>query len=212
VPGRGGAGPRGALPRRREFLPPVRVAERADETDDGRLQPNRGTTGRVREGSRAAGRSGSRDQAARLRAAGGRTRGGGHSRRDHPELRSGRLPKRARRRTEGPVCGLRRGPGKVARSDPVVAGHPGSPQDSEPLVTARDLPLRIAGEEIATGAWIDVRSPWSGELFARVAKAGPPEVERAIAAAAEGFGETRALPAYRRAEILRRLSHELEVR
>jgi acyl-CoA reductase-like NAD-dependent aldehyde dehydrogenase len=79
-------------------------------------------------------------------------------------------------------------------------------------VTARDLPLRIAGEEIATGAWIDVRSPWSGELFARVAKAGPPEVERAIAAAAEGFGETRALPAYRRAEILRRLSHELEVR
>lgn len=79
-------------------------------------------------------------------------------------------------------------------------------------MTARDLPLRIAGEEIATGAWIDVRSPWSGELFARVAKAGPPEVERAIAAAAEGFGETRVLPAYRRAEILRRLSHELEVR
>jgi acyl-CoA reductase-like NAD-dependent aldehyde dehydrogenase len=79
-------------------------------------------------------------------------------------------------------------------------------------VTARDLPLRIAGDEITTGAWIDVRSPWSGELFARVGKAGPPEVERAIAAAAEGFGETRALPAYRRAEILRRLSRELEVR
>lgn len=79
-------------------------------------------------------------------------------------------------------------------------------------MTARDLPLRIAGDEITTGAWIDVRSPWSGELFARVGKAGPPEVERAIAAAAEGFGETRALPAYRRAEILRRLSRELEVR
>ena len=79
-------------------------------------------------------------------------------------------------------------------------------------MTARDLPLRIAGEEVTTGAWIEVRSPWSGEVIARVAKAGPPEVERAIAAAAEGFEETRSLPAWRRAEILRKLSHELEVR
>ena len=39
-----------------------------------------------------------------------------------------------------------------------------------------DLPLRIAGGETATGAWIEVRSPQSGELLARVAKAGPAEV------------------------------------
>ena len=77
---------------------------------------------------------------------------------------------------------------------------------------ARDLPLRIAGEEVTTGAWIEVRSPWSGELVARVSKAGPAEIDRAIAAAVDGFQETRALPAWRRAEILRKLSHELEVR
>jgi glyceraldehyde-3-phosphate dehydrogenase (NADP+) len=79
-------------------------------------------------------------------------------------------------------------------------------------VSPRDLPLRIGGEEVTTGQWIDVRSPWSGELLARAAKAGPPEIERAIAAAADGFEETRALPAYRRAEILRRLRDELEAR
>ncbi|HEV8608700.1 MAG TPA: aldehyde dehydrogenase family protein [Thermoanaerobaculia bacterium] len=79
-------------------------------------------------------------------------------------------------------------------------------------MSPRDLPLRIGGEEVTTGQWIDVRSPWSGELLARAAKAGPPEIERAIAAAADGFEETRALPAYRRAEILRRLRDELEAR
>jgi glyceraldehyde-3-phosphate dehydrogenase (NADP+) len=73
----------------------------------------------------------------------------------------------------------------------------------------RSLPLRIAGVEVTTGEWIDVRSPWSGELFARAAKAGPPEIERAIAHAAAGFEETRLLPAHRRAEILRRLGEEI---
>lgn len=77
-------------------------------------------------------------------------------------------------------------------------------------MSVRDVPLRIAGEEVSTGDWFDVRSPWSGDLIARVARAGPPEVERAIAAAAEGYEETRSLPAYRRAEILRRLRDSLE--
>ncbi len=76
-------------------------------------------------------------------------------------------------------------------------------------MTARSLPLRIAGAELTTREWIDVRSPWSGELFARAAKAGPPEIERAISQAVSGFEETRLLPAYRRAEILRRLGEEL---
>jgi glyceraldehyde-3-phosphate dehydrogenase (NADP+) len=74
---------------------------------------------------------------------------------------------------------------------------------------ARSLPLRIAGEEVTTGEWIEVRSPWSGELVARASKAGPFEIERAIARAAEGFEETRRLPAHRRAEILRRLGEEI---
>jgi glyceraldehyde-3-phosphate dehydrogenase (NADP+) len=77
-------------------------------------------------------------------------------------------------------------------------------------VTVADFPLRIAGEEVATGDWIEIRSPWSGERLARVARARPPEVERAIAAAAESFQETRSMPAYRRAAVLRRLREALE--
>ena len=73
----------------------------------------------------------------------------------------------------------------------------------------RDLPLRIAGSETATGHWIEVRSPQSGEVLARVAKAGPAEVERALALSAEGFRETRALPGHRRAAILRAVASYL---
>ncbi|HXM80261.1 MAG TPA: aldehyde dehydrogenase family protein, partial [Thermoanaerobaculia bacterium] len=75
-----------------------------------------------------------------------------------------------------------------------------------------DLPLRIAGEEVVTGDWIDVRSPQSGARLARVARAGPPEIERAIAAAYRAFAETRALPSHRRAAILRALEADLLAR
>ena len=77
-------------------------------------------------------------------------------------------------------------------------------------MTVSEVPLRIAGDEVATGDWIEVRSPWSGELLARAARAGAPEVERAIAAAAESFDETRSMPAHRRAAVLRRLREALE--
>jgi acyl-CoA reductase-like NAD-dependent aldehyde dehydrogenase len=79
-------------------------------------------------------------------------------------------------------------------------------------VESRDLPLRIGGEEVTTGDWISVHSSWSGGLVARVAKAGPREIERAIASASAGFAETRLLPAHRRAEILRRVRGEVETR
>jgi acyl-CoA reductase-like NAD-dependent aldehyde dehydrogenase len=75
-----------------------------------------------------------------------------------------------------------------------------------------DLPLRIAGQEVSTGFWIEVRSPHTGELLGRVAKAGPAEVERAIAAAAEGFAESRRLPGHKRAQVLRDLRAALEAR
>ena len=77
------------------------------------------------------------------------------------------------------------------------------------MPAARDLPLRICGQEIVTGRWIEVRSPHSGELLARAAKAGPGEIENAIAGAAEAFGETHRIPGHRRAEILRAIGEEL---
>lgn len=60
-----------------------------------------------------------------------------------------------------------------------------------------------------TGQWIEVRSPQTGELLGRAAKAGAREVERAIAGAAESFPETRRMPAYRRAEILRAIAADV---
>jgi acyl-CoA reductase-like NAD-dependent aldehyde dehydrogenase len=76
-------------------------------------------------------------------------------------------------------------------------------------VTAPDLALRICGEEVVTGEWIEVRSPQMGELLGRAAKAGAGEVERAIAGAAESFPETRRMPAHRRADILRAIAADV---
>lgn len=77
---------------------------------------------------------------------------------------------------------------------------------------SRDLPLRIGGTEVATGRWFEVRSPFSGELLARVAKAGPEEIERALSSAVSGFEESRRLPGHRRADCLRAIHQTLEKR
>ena len=63
--------------------------------------------------------------------------------------------------------------------------------------------LLVAGEWIDTGAWLEVRSPYSGEVVARVAKAGADETRRAIDAAEQALREP--LPAHKRAEILVRV-------
>src|SRR5215207_6899886 len=69
--------------------------------------------------------------------------------------------------------------------------------------TATERKLFVAGEWVETGDWIDVRSPYSGELIARVAKAGAAETKSAIDAAEQALGEP--LPAHNRAEILVRV-------
>jgi acyl-CoA reductase-like NAD-dependent aldehyde dehydrogenase len=58
----------------------------------------------------------------------------------------------------------------------------------------------VAGEWVETGDWLEVRSPYSGEVVGRVAKAGATETKRAIAAAEAAMREP--LPAHKRAEIL----------
>src|SRR5207237_8017113 len=58
----------------------------------------------------------------------------------------------------------------------------------------------IGGGWVATGGWLDVASPCSGETVARVAKAGTAEARRALDAAEAAMREP--LPAHRRAEIL----------
>jgi acyl-CoA reductase-like NAD-dependent aldehyde dehydrogenase len=66
--------------------------------------------------------------------------------------------------------------------------------------TATDHALLIDGERVETGAWTEVRSPYSGEVVGRIAKGGAAETQRALDAAAAAL--TRPLPAHERARIL----------
>lgn len=60
----------------------------------------------------------------------------------------------------------------------------------------------VAGEPVLSGDAVEIRSPYDGSPVAVVHRAGPADVERAIAAAVEAFAETRRLPSWRRAEVL----------
>jgi acyl-CoA reductase-like NAD-dependent aldehyde dehydrogenase len=71
-------------------------------------------------------------------------------------------------------------------------------------VTARERKLFLDGEWVETGEWHEVRSPFSGEVVGRVARAGAAETRRAVDAAARAMADP--LPAYERAEILERTS------
>jgi len=73
--------------------------------------------------------------------------------------------------------------------------------------TATEKPLLIGGEWLETGEWQEVRSPYSGEVVGRVAKAGADETRRAVDAAAAAMEEP--LPAHKRAEILVRVAGAL---
>src|ERR687898_581736 len=73
--------------------------------------------------------------------------------------------------------------------------------------TVTEKPLLIAGEWVETGEWAEVRSPYSGEVVGRVAKAGADETRRAIDAAEQAMREP--LPAHKRAEILVRVAGAL---
>src|SRR5439155_5089905 len=70
--------------------------------------------------------------------------------------------------------------------------------------TATERKLLIGGEWIETGEWLEVRSPYSGDVVGRVAKAGADEARRAIDAAEQAMRDP--LPAHKRAEILVRVA------
>ena len=74
-------------------------------------------------------------------------------------------------------------------------------------VTATERKLLIGGQWVETGDWQDVRSPYSGDVVGRVAKAGAAETRRAIDAAEQAMREP--LPAHKRAEILVRVAGTL---
>jgi acyl-CoA reductase-like NAD-dependent aldehyde dehydrogenase len=73
--------------------------------------------------------------------------------------------------------------------------------------TATERKLFVGGEWVETGDWLAVRSPYSGDIVGRVAKAGADETRRAIDAAESAMREP--LPAHKRAEILVRVAGAL---
>src|SRR5215217_1975659 len=73
--------------------------------------------------------------------------------------------------------------------------------------TLTERKLFVGGEWIETGDWIEVRSPYSGDLVGRVAKGGAAEAKRAVDAAAQAMCEP--LPAHQRAEILVKVAGQL---
>jgi acyl-CoA reductase-like NAD-dependent aldehyde dehydrogenase len=66
--------------------------------------------------------------------------------------------------------------------------------------TVAERKLFVGGKWIETGDWLEVRSPYSGDVVGRVAKGGAPQTKRAIDAAERAMREP--LPAHKRAEVL----------
>jgi len=67
---------------------------------------------------------------------------------------------------------------------------------------APSVPIFLAGEFVEAGTPLEVRDPATGELVATTFQAGGDELERAIAAAVEGFAQTRRLASYERRDAL----------
>jgi acyl-CoA reductase-like NAD-dependent aldehyde dehydrogenase len=71
-------------------------------------------------------------------------------------------------------------------------------------VTVAEKRLLVGGEWVETGEWLEVRSPFSGDVVGRVARAGAAEARKAIDAAEQAMADP--LPAHKRAEILVRVA------
>lgn len=70
----------------------------------------------------------------------------------------------------------------------------------------------IGGNWKKTGEAIEVHSPYDDSLVAIVHRAGPQEIESAIALATDSFAETRRLPTWKREEILTKISQGIAAR
>jgi acyl-CoA reductase-like NAD-dependent aldehyde dehydrogenase len=72
-----------------------------------------------------------------------------------------------------------------------------------------ELGAFVGGRTALSGDAVEVRSPFDGRLVAVVHRAGPDEIEEAIARSVRAFEETRRLPSWRRAQILDGISAAL---
>jgi len=70
----------------------------------------------------------------------------------------------------------------------------------------------VGGQWLKTGHAVEVRSPYDESLVAIVHRAGPKEIEAAIAAAVKAFQLTRKLPSWKRADVLEKISAGIAAR
>ncbi len=88
------------------------------------------------------------------------------------------------------------------------------------MTAAKSGEIPLLGEymSLSGGRWgkdgegFPVRSPYDGALVALVHRAGPEDIENAIAAAVKAFQVTRKLPAWKRAEVLEKISAGIAAR
>jgi acyl-CoA reductase-like NAD-dependent aldehyde dehydrogenase len=70
----------------------------------------------------------------------------------------------------------------------------------------------IDGKWLKTGDAIEVHSPYNDALVAVVHRAGPKEIDQAIAVATAAFEVTRKLPSWKKAEVLQKVSQGIVAR
>ncbi|MGZ8715581.1 MAG: aldehyde dehydrogenase family protein [Gaiellaceae bacterium] len=75
-----------------------------------------------------------------------------------------------------------------------------------------ELGIVLGGEQVETGETYEVRSPSDGAPVALVHRAGPAEVERAIAGAVAVFETTRHLPSWQREDVLKKIAQGILAR
>ena len=81
---------------------------------------------------------------------------------------------------------------------------------TETLLGERGIVL--GGKEIRTGETYEIQSPYDGAPVAVVHRAGPEEVERAIAGAVEAFETTRHLASWQREQVLEKIADGIAAR
>ena len=75
-----------------------------------------------------------------------------------------------------------------------------------------ELGIVLGGEQVETGEIYEVCSPYDGASVALVHRAGPAEVERAIAGAVAAFETTRHLPSWQREDVLKKIAQGIIAR
>src|SRR5215471_11670601 len=76
--------------------------------------------------------------------------------------------------------------------------------------TPLELSPVIGGREVKTDETYEVRSPYDDALVAVIHRAGPREIEAAIAGAVRAFETTRKLPSWKRSAILTGIADRIE--